>query len=180
MSGQRPEPQACPHFRVLTGALNLNGLPPVGGEAEAHPGPGVPYVIPKVLELPTMVAVVHELKMKNGYTAYPISYFSSEKPSSYVLANPWTRQSASYRTPSGQSGFAYKTDPWDFNLPPWVSQGKLRWIERGDKDHSLSRRPPAEFPYANLTGPRLRQTIVKDRVFTAPPPNNEKINPFTD
>ena len=180
LSGRRPDPRGCSHFRVLTGALNLNDLPPRGGEAEAYPGPEVPYVIPKVLELPTMVAVIHQVNMKNGYTAFPIAYFSAEKPASLLLANPWTRRSCSYRTPDGRSGFAYKTDPWDFELRPWLDQNKLRWLEPGDPECRLSQRHHLEFPFADLKGRRLQQTIVDERVLTAPPPHGEKIDPFTD
>jgi hypothetical protein len=78
LSGDCPKPAACEHFRVLTGALNLNGKLPQGGEAESHPGPEVPFLVPKVLELPTMVAVISSLPMENGYSAYPISYFSQD------------------------------------------------------------------------------------------------------
>jgi len=179
LTGLRPKPEGCEHFQVLTGALNLNGKPPVGGREDAHVGPAVPYVIPKVLSLPDMTAIVSALPMENGYVAYPIAYFASQPPPLPALANPWTLTSCTF-TINGRASFAYMTDPWDFDLLPWVNQGKLRWLEPGDKNHALSRRPPAEFPYATLPGPRLRQTIVKDQVFTAPPPNNEKMNPFTD
>src|SRR5262245_51849055 len=44
------EPPSCPHFCLLRGAVNLNSHPPRGGEFTARIGPGVPYVIPRILE----------------------------------------------------------------------------------------------------------------------------------
>jgi len=179
LSGRCPVPSACEHFRVLTGALNLNGKSPLGGEAESHPGPEVPYVISKVLALPTMVAVISALPMKNGYTAYPISYFSQDKPPTSALANPWTKRSCSFTDDTGEPAFTYKTDPWDFDLLPWVAQGKIKWIEPGDPQYNLKSGPTDRCPYVDLKGLRLRQEIKGDKRFTKPPPNNEVIDPFS-
>jgi hypothetical protein len=179
LSGDCPKPSACEHFRVLTGALHLNGLPPLGGESESHPGPEVPYVIPKALVLPTMLAVISTLPMKNGYTAYPVSYFSPDKPPTAALANPWTMTSCNFTTPKGKPAFTFVTDPWDFELRPWIEQGKVRWIEAGDPRNALKSAPENQCPYLNLKGLRLQQTIKNDRRFTKPPPNNEVMDPFS-
>ncbi len=179
-NGRCPEPSACEHFRVLTGALNLNGKPPLGGEAESHPGPEAPYVIPKVLEMPTMVAVIASLPMTNGYTAFPVSYFSKDPPPSPALANPWTRTSCSFIARNGRSGFMYKTDPWDFELLPWVQKNKVQWIEPGDPQTILKSGRTARCPYVDLKGLRLQQEIRSDKRFTKPPPNNEVMDPFNE
>ncbi len=179
-SGRCPKPSACEHFRFLTGALNLNGKPPLGGEAESHPGPEVPYVIPKVLELPTMVAVISSLRLTNGYAAYPIAYFSLEKPPTAALANPWTKTSCYFTAPNGKRGFTYMTDPWDFELLPWVAKGKVKWIEPGDPKNILKSGPDERCPYADSKGLRQQQVIMNGQRHTTPPPNNEDINPFSD
>jgi hypothetical protein len=180
-SGWCPKPSACEHFRVLTGALNLNGKPPLGGEAESHPGPEVPYVIPKALSMPTMIAVISSISMKNGYAAYPISYFSPEKPPTAALANPWTKTSCNFINPkTGRPAFTIKTDPWDFELMPWIEKGKVHWIEAGDPQNMLKSAPANQCPYVNLKGLRLQQTIKNDKCFTKPPPNKEVVNPFSD
>jgi len=180
LSGKCPKPSVCEHFRVLTGALNLNGRPPLGGEAESHPGPDMPFVIPKVLELPTMVAVISSLPMKNGYTAYPISYFSKDQPLTRALANPWTKTSCNFIDSKGEPAFTYKTDPWDFELLPWVAKGKIQWIEPGDSQNILKSWPAEKCPYADLKGLRQRQTIKNGKRYTTPPPNNEEIDPFSE
>jgi len=180
LTGRCPKPSACEHFRVLTGALNLNERPPLGGEAESHPGPEVPYVIPVVLDMPTMLVVISSLAMVNGYTAYPISYFSQDKPPTPALANPWRLTSCSFITANGKSGFTYKTDPWDFELLPWVMKGKVKWIAPGDSQNVLKSAPAEKCPYLNLQGLRLRQVIKKDQRHTQPPPNKEVYNPFAE
>jgi hypothetical protein len=180
LTGKCPKPSACEHFRVLTGALNLNGQPPLGGEAESYPGPEVPYVIPKVLELPTMVAVVASLAMTNGYTAYPISYFSYDQPPTPALAHPWRMTSCNYKGPTGAPAFSYKTDPWDFDLSTWVAKGKVKWIEPGDRQNILKSAPADKCPYVDLKGLLLQQVIKNDQRFTKPPPHNEVYNPFSE
>jgi hypothetical protein len=179
-NGRCPEPSGCEHFRVLTGALSLNGKPPLGGEAESHPGPDAPYVIPIILEMPTFVAVISSLPMKNGYIAYPISYFSKDEPPTPALANPWTKTSCSFTARNGRSGFMYKTDPWDFELLPWVRKNKVQWIEPGDSGHILKASPAEKFPYGNVPGQRRKQVIMNAKLFTQAPPHNEVIDPFSE
>jgi hypothetical protein len=180
LSGQCPKPIACEHFRVLTGALNLNDQPPVGGEVESHPGPEVPYVIPKVLELPTMVAVISSILMKNGYTAYPISYFSKDQPPTSALANPWRMTSCNFTTVTGEPAFTYLTDPWDFELLPWVAKDKIKWIDLGDDQSILISGPADKCPYVDLKGLHQQQTIVNGNRYTKSPPNNEVYDPFSE
>ena len=179
-SGHSPKPSACEHFRVLTGALNLQDQPPRGGEAEAHPGPEAPYVIPKVLAYPTMTAVISSIPMANGYTAYPIAYFSREQPPTPALANPWTRTTCNFINPAnGRPVFTIKTDPWDFELSPWIEKGKIQWLETGDPRYALKSAPDHQCPYVNLKGLRLRQEIKGDHRLTKPPPNREAGDPFS-
>ncbi len=180
LAGDCPAPSACKHFRVLTGALSLNGHAPLGGEADAYPGPEVPFVIPLVLEMPSMVAVISSIAMGNGYTAHPISYFSTEPPPTNALAHPWTRTSCDFTAPDGASAFTYLTDPWDFELLPWVAKGKVQWIKPGDRQNALRSGVGEPFPYANLPGLREQQKIWQDRRTTTPPPNGEEIDPFNE
>lgn len=172
------EPPACEHFRVLTGALGLNGRPPAGGTEESHPGPEVPYVIPRVLEYPTMVAVVAALPMLNGYTAYPIAYFSEQPPGKLMLANPWIFTSATTRTSKGAIWTIF-TDPWDFELLPWVERGQVRWIEPNGEGTVLSTKEAAEFPFAALPGARQKQVIIDDKRRLLAPPAGEEVDPFS-
>ena len=174
------EPETCPHFAVLLGAVNLNGLEPKGGShgREAHVGPEVPYVIPRVLDLPTMVAVISSLRMANGYTAYPIAYISDVAPPPGSLTQSWTRTTYSFRDAAGRHAWTVKTDPWDFELLRWVAKGKVRWIERSDPQFVLSEEGVTAFPYDNLLGRRERVIIEGNKLRTLPPPAGEEIDPF--
>jgi hypothetical protein len=173
-------PAGCEHFRVLTGAVVLTPGVVKGGSVPSHIGADAPFVIPKVLELPTMVAAIAAIPMSSGHRAFPIAYFSSQPPPAPDLANPWTKTSCTFTTPSGKSSFAYKTDPWDFDLLPWVSAGKLRWIDPKSDKAELSKDPPAKFPFVFPAALHHRQIVLGNKVLTEPPPNNEVINPFGD
>jgi hypothetical protein len=174
------EPPAPPNFAVLTGAVNLNGRPPKGGPRKpAHVGPDAPFVIPRVLELPTMVAVVSGFTMANGYRAFPVAYFSKERPAPGTLTQSWTRTSYNWRDAKGNPAFSYPTHPWDFDLRPWIDRGKVMWTVPDDKDLKLQK-DAASCPYLNLQGSHQRQIILGNTLRTEPPPQGEEINPFGD
>jgi hypothetical protein len=175
---QIAEPTVCSHFAVLLGAVSVNGLPPHAGPYGANSGPEVPYVIPEILKLPTMVAVLSSLPMANGYTAYPIAYFSEKPPAPGSLTAPWTKRQYNYKDASGGSCWTIKTDPWDFDLVPWAAVGKLKWIPPGSGRLEISEEPATAFPYANLPGKREQLVIQNDRLSISPPPRGEDIEPF--
>ncbi len=158
------EPAPCPHFAVLLGAVHLNGLPPKGGRAEAHPGPEAPYVVPRLLALPGMTAVLSSIPMANGYTAYPIAYFADPMPKPSLLTQPWTKRSFSFES-EGELAWTEKNETWDFDLEPWIASGVLRWIAPGDPDFRIvapPASPPAPCPYVGLPGRRIGLTVKKD------------------
>jgi hypothetical protein len=173
------EPEACPHFGVLQGAVDLGGKPVRGGREEARVGPGVPFVIPRVLEQPGVVAVVHALPMAGGLTAWPIVYFAREPLPPGSFTQRWTR--SSYNYPNGKGGFGWRvdTDPWDFELGPWVERRKLLWIERGDPEHRLRSGTDGPCPYVGLEGVRGLQVVQGEEVLVLPPPAGEGVDPFS-
>jgi hypothetical protein len=180
-AGHTWEPEPCPHFGVLQGALHLNANPPRGLErVAAYIGPEVPFVIPRVLEQSPVVAVVSELPMLNGYTAYPIVYFTRQPLPPGSFTQSWTR--ATYNWADGRAGYGWRadTDPWDFEIAPWVARGKLFWIQPGDAEMRIRSRADGPCPYIALPGRRERQYIQGDRLWTTPPPSGEAIDPFTE
>ena len=177
-SGKTQDPAAPATFRVLRGALNLNGLPALGGPAEAHVGPDVPYVIARVLSMPTMVMVVSSLPMLNGYTAYPLAYFSTEAPPPGSLVATWRRLTYSFVDRKGDSCWYMPSDVWDFDLKPWVEAGKVLWIEPGDAKLVVQKGHWDKFPFKDLQGTRLDQTIIRDKLHTGPPPDGTPYQPF--
>lgn len=179
--GPKPPPTACEHLRLLSGAVGLNGRPPKGSPFDAaNPGPEVPYLIPALMQAaPSMTAVISSVPMRPGYTAYPIAYYSAEKPEGAPVLPWWTRTRATTRSGPGGFGWTIATQPWDFELRPWVEQERLRWIDPQDRTRALSRRAPSEFPFADLPGERMQQVIRDDRRQLLPPPRGQAVDPFT-
>ncbi|MBD3299262.1 MAG: hypothetical protein GF341_11440 [candidate division Zixibacteria bacterium] len=174
------EPPACEHFAVLTGALNLNGLPPLGGRSQANPGPEVPYVIPAVLDLPTMTAVIAQIPMENGYTAFPIAYFCERQPPPEALTQPWRETSYNYTDVEGNPAWTVKTDPWEFELGPWIQKGKVKWIAPNDDQFQIRSGAPNDYPYADVEGLREQLQITDEEMITIPPPAGEDVDPFNE
>ena len=180
-AGSCSEPPAPPTFAVLTGALNLAGKPPLGGKtADAHVGPPMPFVIPRILDMPDMIAVISCLSMACGYKAYPIAYFTTTKPAPGTLTSTWRRTSYGWVDETGDPATSYPTDPWDFELGPWIDRGKVQWIAPDDSTLQLQSGTAAKCPYVGMEGRHMRQIIRADKLKLEPPPNGEEINPFGD
>lgn len=163
---------------MLRGALCFNDQPARGGAFEAHIGPPVPYVIPRVLELDTMVAVIGELAMDCGYTAYPIAYFCEKRPPPEDLTCDWPRTIYNYHTSLGEGAWQAPIDKWDFELLPWLQQGKLRWCEPGSDNMKLADEAPQSCPYLNLPGERERMIVEGLEVWGAGLPDGTPIDPL--
>lgn len=155
---------ACTHFCFMVGAVNYQGLSPTGGEFEAHPGPEVPYVIPRLLDYEGMIAVISQVRMKAGYLAYPIAYFAKRRPPVEELTAGWGRTVYLYTNAFGEDGWKEAAETWDFELRPWLDRGKVRWCPPDSDNRALSEDPPGECPYLDLPGVRQR-IIVEDQDF---------------
>jgi hypothetical protein len=175
-----PLPASCSHFRVLLGAIDFKQAKSLAGQVakEIIPGPGVPFVVPRLLtEIPEMKAVISSFQMPQGYVCYPAAYFSEKPADSALLHQPWARQAYDMFDEEGKfKGWQSKNDKWDFDLQPWVDKGLVLWINPGDKALSLQNKPPC--PYVNLPGVRAPQKIVKGNIEVGPLPTGEKLQPF--
>lgn len=145
----RLEPGCCPHFCLLLGAVNVNGLAPRGGIFECRPGPDVPFVIPRILEFPTMQAVVSSVAMHCGYTAYPVAYFAKTPPPARSLSQSWARKEHRFSV-DGRMGWDIIEETYDYDIPVWTGKGKLRWLHEGKI--SPPGADPASYPFRNVTG----------------------------
>jgi hypothetical protein len=145
---------------------------------EVLAGPGVPFVVPRLLtEIPNMKAVISSFEMQPGYTCYPIAYFSENPVHGAVLHQPWGRQAYQVRNEEGQyEGWMSANDKWDFDLRPWIEKGLLLWINPGDQALALQNQPPC--PYVGLQGVQAPQKIVKGNVETGTLPTGEQLQPF--
>lgn len=173
------EPGPPPTFRVLLGTLDLRGRAPAEATEDVQPGPPVPFVVPRLLGLPGMVAVVSRLTLETGDVAHPVAYFSSAEIRPGDLHQFWTRPELWFKTEQGGDGWIVKNDAWDFELAPWIEAGKLFWIEPGDAGLTLlghgSGRP---CPFVGLAGERMAQVIAAGERDLEDPPNGEPPAPF--
>jgi hypothetical protein len=135
------EVPSCPHFCLLRGAVKFNGNEPRRADFEAHTGPEAPYVIPRILDQSEMVAVISQIEMTPGFTAYVIAYFAQRRPPVQELAANWPRAPFLYTTALGQHWWRFDNDRFDFDLAPWLAKRKVRWCEPGSNNERLSGDP---------------------------------------
>lgn len=175
------EPASPASFKVLLGALDLRGREPGEVRDTVNPGPDVPFVVPRLLELPGMVAVVSRLELATGDLAYPIVYYSEEEISPRFLHQFWLEQDLWFKQEDGSSSWLIANDIWDFDLVPWVESGKLRWIEPGDEDSVvLTGTSGKTCPYVGLEGDRLPQILAFGERELIELPDGTPINPYEE
>jgi hypothetical protein len=178
LRGKVAAPTGCEHFRVLLGAVSLRGQPVIAGPYEAQLGPDTPYVVPRLLELPTMVAAVHSVPMEPGYLAFPIAYFSRQIPPIGSLTQGWIETRYSYEDANGRHVWTIRNDRWDFDLAPWIANGRVKWT-MPDNAEALIAPSKGDFPYANPSAVCLPQVAESNRVRTLALPNQEELaEPF--
>ena len=120
---------AGPYFCALLGAVHIGERQPAQGTFDVYPGPEVPFVIPRLLKRDGMIAVISSIPMHNGCTAYPIAYFSDTNVQPQILPAGWARTNHVYTSQTEQSGWNASEEVWDFNLHPWIKQGKNSMVQ---------------------------------------------------
>ncbi len=181
------DPDPGPHFRLLLGAYDLCGREPTEVQEEVQPGPAVPFVVPKLLALPGMVAVISRLTFATGDTGYPIVYFSDQPTPPEKLHQEWGRLDYWFQREGEQdAGWLASNYEWDFDLAPWIDQGKVLWIEPDvdgkDQPKLYKKADPGApaCPFVNLQGDRAPQLISDGEVDLLPLPNGTPFNPFDE
>lgn len=174
----------CPHLFCVDGALNLNGHQPIEANRpitevindKLWMAAEVPFVKPRVLNLPTMTAVIHKFPVAEKYTAYPVVYFAEYQPKPIEFCIGWA--DTEYIGHSGQFGpgggvvviIGKRQDFQDYELEKWVKQGKLFWLGSEDEDYPLLHGPIGAFPYNNMSGRRHPYYIKEGQVYDLPDP----------
>ena len=174
------EPAAPPSFKVLLGAIHLNGRAPAESKEIVLAGPDAPYVVPRLLNLPGMVAVIHRLELATGDTAWPIAYFSEEEIHPAALHQFWTRPELWIENEAGQKLWIFKNDVWDFEFGPWIERGKLKWLKPGAAEPEVVGAESGPCPYAGLPGDHLPQTISGGQRELEELPTGEPAMPFEE
>ncbi|RLB56733.1 MAG: hypothetical protein DRI90_18475 [Deltaproteobacteria bacterium] len=177
------EPSPCDHFRVLLGATRLNEDElPTDMLMEVQPGPEPPFVVPRLLGLPNMIAVVGELKMLRGGPAYPIVYYSDTEIEPIQLHQEW-RRNMLWFPKDGESQWTYANDPWDFELEPYVQADQLRWVllDAGEDPPLVRKASDGETcPFIGLPGEREKQCLSGGARSFLPMPDGSVPWPFDD
>ncbi len=163
----RPLRERIPTCQAITGAVHIE--PPVESfPFLAKPGPGAPFIIPRLLEHPPVQAVLSTLAC-GRHTAFCIAYFAPGEIDGVEWPNDWgtnERWAEGGATAGGWSEAPDFENEWDFHLAPWIQRGKLVWIAPGDGSLALQR-SVHDCPYLNLPGARSMQYVEDGRIWTA-------------
>ena len=154
---------------AMTGAMRMN-RPIATAPFMCRPGPGAPYVVPRILTAPDVRAVIAEIPV-GPHTGWAISYFGP-RPIGVELENVWGTQEYFVCDNDGRwLGWA-ENPPWpadyDFDLEPWLTSGKLLWIAPGDGEARL-REGAERCPYVGIDGPHTI-AIIEDGAARYPAP----------
>jgi hypothetical protein len=151
-------------FLALTGAMRIN-QPVTWAPFAVEPGPGVPYVVPRILNQPETLAVVAQIPV-GKHVGWPITYFGPRR-TGIKLENDWGSGKFDVYDHDG-TWLGWDEKPpavrhYDFELEPWVSSGKLRWIAPGDETMTL-RQGVDGCPYLGIEGPRELAFVEEGKV----------------
>jgi hypothetical protein len=163
--GARPWVRSRPDtWLAMPGAMRLTE-PVEVTTYRVMPGPGVPYVVPRILAAPDARAVIAQLPV-GAHTGWTISYFGRRPRPPVKLVNLWGKDDFPtwHGGDWGWDADTETTGSYDFALRPWLASGKLLWLEPGDEQGTL-REGLADCPYLDLPGPRTIATLQDGRVF---------------
>lgn len=175
--------QACIHFVTFLGALNLNNNPPDGCSPRAiheiDAGPDVPFVVPRLLQVPGMALVISTRNFfDDKFTAYFMTYYNQKPVPGMQSHQSWLRSTYSFKGPAGQPNWFSQNDIWDFDFDKWRKQpDKVFWVAPGDANMTLKLGTDQDFPYGNLPGQRMPQRIRQGKVYLRPLPDGEPPSP---
>lgn len=160
----RPFEVRPPTLLAFTGGMRLE--PPLPWtEHLVIPGPGVPYVIPRLLNLDGVEAVIRALTV-GGQRAWTIAYFAEHRPTGTPLANDWGADC--YAIGDGWHSVSEDFEPRDTDLAQWIRAGKLSWIAPVDEAMVLHR-DAAACPYLGLAGETNVQRLQHGKSWSLAP-----------
>ncbi len=148
----RPIEELPPSVFAFSGAINIKSEIP-NMPFLCKPGPGRPFVIPRLLVNPEIKAVISTVKIGN-ITAWPIFYFAEDIPYELIRINDWGRDYYMAKT-ANDEGYAMQTYDYyidyDFDLEFYIRTGRLLWIKPEDDEFKLNS-TINDCPYLNLQG----------------------------
>jgi hypothetical protein len=164
-SPARPVEQQLPTYFALTGAMQL-AEPVEDTPFLCKPGPGAPFVVPRLLEESNIRAVVSSTPV-GRHTAFPIFYFV-DGTAAVERVNTWGMNHYTLLDELGWQRWGEvpeRAEDFDFDLTRWLERGKLLWIEPGDR--SLELREGVEgCPFIEIDGVREPQRAQGGEIWT--------------
>ncbi|GAB7037013.1 MULTISPECIES: hypothetical protein [Catenuloplanes] len=164
LNAVRRTPQPLPpSWIAMTGAMRLTEpveTPPFA----VVPGPGVPFVVPRILGAPGVRAVLAEVPV-GAHTGWAVTYFGP-RPPDVRLVNLWgtnTYQVFDDGVWRGWDRHRPRISEYDFALTGWLESGALRWIAPGD-DTATLRTGAADCPFVDLPGSRRIAVLANGTV----------------
>lgn len=115
----------CPHFVLLTGAVDRQGKELEDSLIPIIPGPEKPFIIPRLLEKEGMKAVLTDVPMNCGFVAHPVAYFLEDPPEQLKMDQRWGRKTFYYQPDPTRDEVKITEEEFDFELAPWIDKGKL-------------------------------------------------------
>jgi hypothetical protein len=150
---------------AVTGAVAFGTQVPITPFV-CKPGPGAPYVVPRLLVYPEIKAVVSSLRI-GAMQAYAILYFSEDPPLDVYRVNTWglDRYRATTAFGEGYSAQIFESEiDFDYDLEFYVRTGRLLWIAPGDEGLML-RSVVTDCPYIGLEGRRYPVGILDGKMW---------------
>lgn len=154
-------------FFAWTGSMQLDGPIP-NLPLKSMIGPAAPFVLPRILEHPSMRAVMSTV-LVGEHVGFPVVYFSDAIPTDLKRVDDWAHSSYSFNRVDGSPTSAHVTEydiEKDFDIAPWIRNGKLSWIAPGDIELTL-RTSVSDCPFVTVGGDRHRQYIQYGKTWSA-------------
>jgi hypothetical protein len=163
-SSSRRVKNVCPSYSVIRQAVHLNGnRSELAENKTVILGPEVPYIIPRLLEFPTMVCVINKMQLECGYTFFSITYFSEKKLSSNELkCGAWVYP---YR-----GSFEKHQDSWSYDFNPFIAQKKIYWINESENCLRVEESQACDFEMFVGLGEQNEQRAELNHVKVFPAP----------
>jgi hypothetical protein len=159
----RPLSDLPPTLFALTGAVDVDELVEAAPFL-VKPGPGAPYVLPRLLVDEQATAVVSSLSI-GRHQAYCIAYYASRPLDTFSAAAEWGTDEWTLRYPQGAAAtlamLELETER-DYDLAPWIESGRLSWIAPGDDTLTL-RTGTDDCPYLEAGG-RRSEILIEDGI----------------
>jgi hypothetical protein len=154
-----------PTWRAMTGAVRLTE-PVEPAPFLCSPGPGVPFVVTRIIESPDIQAVISQVPI-GRHIGWPITYFGPTLRGVRLVDLWGTRSYPVFDDEGTWIGWANAipdVGDYDLDLEPWLRSGKLLWIEPGDESATL-RDGVEGCPYLALEGVRKLQYLQDGKLW---------------